>query len=170
MLRIQILRAPLLLAVLIPACGDGGTGPDFFGLGQSSAQLSGEVNRSFNGTAVFGTQVFGEDVFVIAMDDMVGEVEIGIVRAATGRPPTGTYALGSPDSDVYGELAIWTAGGQGAFYVSESGSLTIMASSSSSLRGSFSFQARREFVGGPVVNVSGTFDAVCLPTAGFGCD
>jgi hypothetical protein len=170
MLILRSLLALLPLAVPISACGDGATGPDLFGLGQSSAQLSGEVNRSFSGTAVFGTQVLGEDVFVIAMDDMMGEVEIGIVRTGAGRPSTGTYALGNPDSDAYGELAVWAAGGQGAFYVSESGSLTITGSSSGSLRGSFSFQARREFGGGPVVNVSGTFEAVCLPNAGFGCD
>jgi hypothetical protein len=81
-----------------------------------------------------------------------------------GRPSTGTYTIGNPDTPVYGEL------GSGGLWVSVFGEARITESSATRLAGTATFTAL--LLGSTAaVTVNATFDARCFPVQGlFTCD
>ena len=163
--------AALALAALAPAgCAEGDkdpTGPG--GLGTATITVTGAVSRTVTGNAAFGSGILGMDAFAIVMTDEDETIELGVAKDGAGRLGPGTYSLGDDESPRYGELVVSLPGTDPQFFISETGTLTITSSSASRLRGTISFRGRNEF-GSGTVDVTATFDAICLPTAAMTCD
>lgn len=150
------------LSLATAACGDDGTGPGGDqGAGTGTVQVTGSVNLSFEGPAVAGTDALtGLATFSVSVSDATATNNTDVVFTE-GRPAPGTYAIGDPDSEVYGELGVASG-----FYESISGEVTISSSSNQSVAGSMTFTARR-LGGQEQVSVTASFNAVCTAIPGL---
>ena len=168
-------RAMVLVATLgflAVGCGDDATGPGSLLLGSFSAQVSGAVDASFSGMAIFGSADdflgTGEEVFVLVLEDDTGLREIDLLKTTAGRPGPGTFTIGEYlASPLQGEF-IEDGPSETRFFHTGTGTLTITSSSTQSLEGTLSFTANEEF-GSGVVQVQATFNAMCIPGA-WSCD
>jgi hypothetical protein len=145
-------------------CGDNATGPGSTAPGTFSAQVSGAVTGSFSGIAAFGsmTDFQGGSVFVLVLEDQAGTRELGLIKEIPGRPGTGSFPIGEYlGSPLYGEFIADGPSGS-RFFLTGSGTLTITASSAQSLQGSVTLNAREQ-VGSATVQVTATFNAMCIP-------
>jgi hypothetical protein len=159
--------ASVLLALGTVSCGgDGITGP---GLGSGNVNASGAVTASGNGVAIFqSVSVSGMSLFQIAVQPPAqtgGSVwQLQIVRYAE-RPAVGTYQLvelsassSDPTASFY-----YTSGGTMEMFAAVSGELVITASSSTTVRGTFTFTAESTTNSARTVTVEGSFAATCPP-------
>jgi hypothetical protein len=175
------MRAALVAALTLAACGndgDNGMGP---GQGQFEADVSGGVTASFTGTAFHGeaTDPNTQDegwVLVLSSGDPNNLNSVFVVRLA-GRPGTGTYALidvstsGDLDDGDWAAIVTVSVGGQLTYFAaSVSGSVTITSSSGERVRGTFTMQVTGQDPSNPQqmanATVTGAFDATSS-TVGF---
>ena len=146
--RTRLVLAGLALAVGA-ACAEGSGPADE---GSYTGTVSGDISLTLSGTAVFGVaSQGGSQGFVIALDQK-GATQfdrdvIVLGRFNTQRPEVGTYAVipgacttCSPD-DFDGGYVFQRANGESGFFISESGSMQVTASSGDEVVGSVSFTA-----------------------------
>lgn len=150
-----------LFSLAATACGsDGVLGP---GIGSGSVTATGAVNASGSGLALFQSAYSGEtNLFQILIAPLTPSWQVQIVNYS-GRLAPGTYALSalSPSSPDPTANFYYTSGSTMDMYNSISGELVITASSSSSVRGTFSFTAANATGGTGSVTVNGSFTAEC---------
>jgi hypothetical protein len=161
------LAIPALFSLAATACGsDGMLGP---GIGSGSVTATGAVNTSGSGLALFqsassgGTSLF--QVLIAPLSQTTASTwQLQIVNYS-GRLATGTYTLSalSPSSPDPTANFYYTSGSTMDMYNSISGELVITASSSSSVRGTFTFTATNASGGTGSVTVNGSFTAECAP-------
>lgn len=161
------LATSALLSLATTGCGsDGVFAP---GVGTGSVTTSGAVSTSGSGLALFqsissgGTSLF--QVMVVPVSQTTAPIwQLQIVNYS-GRPAAGTYNLSplsasstDPTANFY-----YTTGGTMDSYNSISGELVITSSSSSAVRGTFTFTATNVAGGTGSVTVNGSFNAQCAP-------
>jgi hypothetical protein len=166
------LAIPALFSLAATACGsDGMLGP---GIGSGSVTATGAVNTSGSGLALFqsassgGTSLF--QVLIAPLSQTTASTwQLQIVNYS-GRLAAGTYTLSAlsasspdPTANFY-----YTSGSTMDMYNSISGELVITASSSASVRGTFTFTATNASGGTGSVTVNGSFTAECAP--GMTCE
>jgi len=167
-MRRQIM-ATLLLALAVQSCGgDGITG---LGSGEGNVSVSGAVSASGKGLAFFqSTAASGQTFFQMAIQPtpLSGRPawQLQIVRFAA-RPLPGTYdiaPLSSTSTDPNATF-FYTGGTADELFTAVSGQLVITSSSSSTVRGTFTFTAESGTSSSRTVTVQGAFSAMCPPTA-----
>jgi hypothetical protein len=160
----------LLLVVVVASCGGAGiSGPARDGTGNVSA--SGAVSASGEGLAVFqSVSVGGTSLFQIAVQPATpsssGVWQLQIVRYAA-RPTVGTYQLTELSTSSQDPTAnfYYTVSGTMEMFTATSGELVITSSSTTAVRGTFTFTAESTTSSARTVTVQGTFAAMCPPGA-----
>lgn len=139
----------VLTLAVAAACGETNGPADE---GSFSATITGDLSLTLSGTSVFGvTSQGGRQGFVIAMDDKGAtqfDRDVVVVgRFTTQRPDVGSYTLipgdcttCSPD-DFDAGYVYQRATGESAFFISQTGSMQITASSADEIVGSVTIQA-----------------------------
>ncbi len=158
----------LIACVLVLSACDAADALDDLSSGSFQAQVSGAVTTTMQGEASFSV-ADGSDGFVVVMVPGIVDM-LSLERAEQGRPSTGSYVIGdsfagTAPGEFLGTLILVADDG---VFQSTAGSLQITASSSSEVRGSFSFGARDDK--GRDVTVSGAFAATCAADPGEGCN
>ena len=140
------------------ACGSDGEITDPGGsLGSSfSATVTGGSAGSYSGGLSSAVQSGG--LFSIGLSTADGKFALAFTRSGA-RPATGTYPLGTNPQTGF-TAALNVNGGQ-AIYSSTSGTLTITASSSTEIKGTFQFTGALSAGTGAAANVSGSFTTAC---------
>ena len=157
--RTQSIRAvaAIVAFAFAAACGSDGeiTNPGG-SLGSSfSATVTGGSAGSYTG---FSSAVQSGGLFSIGLSTADGKFALAFTRAGT-RPAAGTYQLGiNPQTGFTAALNV--NGGQ-AIYSSTGGTLTITASSSTEIKGTFQFTGAVSAGTGAAANVSGSFTTAC---------
>jgi hypothetical protein len=164
--RARAIAASTLLCLTAVSCG--GDGPLAPGMGSGSLTTSGAVSTSGTGLAIFqsissgGTSLFQIVVAPISQTATTWSLQIANY---SGRLTVGTYNLlplsGSPTSPTANFY--YTNAGNIQVFSSTSGQLVITSSSSSTVRGTFTFTATDPTSGTSTVTAHGTFDAQCAP-------
>ena len=163
-LRTHACRTIAAIAALsiATACGsDGDVTTPGGTLGSSfSATVTGGSAGSYSG---FSSAVQSGGLFSIGLSTADGKFALAFTRSGT-RPAAGTYQLGT--NPLVGFTGALTVGGAASgtssiVYSSTSGTLTITESSSTGIKGNFSFIGAVSSGTGPAANVSGSFTAVC---------
>jgi hypothetical protein len=157
-----------LLGTIAGCNGDSPTDAGVAGLGTASVKVTGAASRSFSGNAAFNLNVLGSNEFSLVLAGSDGSSEVAVQTKNSTRPGPGSITLGDSRSGQYAELTFEDAGGKVRFFLSLTGQLTITTSSAQSMRGTISFRGREEF-GTAEVDVTATFNAVCLPNGGATC-
>lgn len=154
------------------ACGsDGPLVPSLGGTGSVTA--TGAVSTSGSGLALFqSTSSGGASLFQVLVAPLSPTAVTWQLQIAnySGRPAAGTYTLSplSPSSPDPTATFYYANGASMDAYNSVSGQLVITSSSSSSVRGTFSFTATNASGGAGSVTVQGSFNAECAP--GLPCE
>jgi len=152
----------------LAALGCGGDGPLAPGLGSGSLTASGAVSASGSGLAVFqsissgGTSLFQIVIAPVSQSATTWQLQIANY---SGRLSAGTYnlsPLSASSSDPTASF-YYTSGGTMQMFNSTSGQLVITSSSSSAVRGTFTFTATDPTSGTSSVTAHGSFDAQCAP-------
>ena len=152
------------------ACGGDSVGP--LG-GTGSLTTTGAVSTSGSGLALFQSFASGgQSLFQV----MVAPINLGQTGSTpawqlqivsyTGRPAVGTYALSALSASSTNPTAnfYWTTGGTTMdLYNSTSGQLVITSSSTSEVKGTFTFTAANTAGGTATVTATGSFHAQCVP-------
>ncbi len=164
-------RAVLALATsallsLAAACG--GDSPLAPGMGAGSLTASGAVSASGSGLALFqsissgGTSLFQIVIAPVSQSATTWQLQIANY---SGRLAAGTYNLtplsassADPTATFY-----YTSSGTMQMFNSTSGQLVITSSSSSAVRGTFTFTATDPSGGTSSVTAHGSFNAQCAP-------
>jgi hypothetical protein len=169
--RFQNLRRSMILAIFCLAtagCGsDSLLGP---GLGNGSLTASGVVSVSGTGFAVFqsassgGTSLFQIVIAPLTQSSTVWELQIANY---SGRLAVGTYGLSPLSGSSTNPTAtfFYAPGATMQLFNSTSGQLVITSSSSSEVRGTYTFTATDTSDGTRSVTVHGSFTAQCTPGA-----
>ncbi len=181
-------RLPALLLCLLTlsftACDsdNGGDGDGNGGgtIGSANVTVSGAFSDSFSGNAAFGV---GEDGNGFSLALFEGSLTTGgttsgglvAIGRTAGRPGEGMFpitASGSAMDFGAGYASDFSNTTGGMFVGSATGTLTITASSSDRVAGSFTFTGEAASISGPLgeVTVSGTFSAdlaSTIPSTGF---
>jgi hypothetical protein len=164
------LAASALLALTAIACGGDATGPSGPGTGNMTA--TGAVSTSGSGLALFqSTSTTGGSLFQLLVaptsQTTAATWQIQIANYS-GRPAAGTYALSplsasstNPTANFY-----YTSGSSIRMFNATSGQLVITSSTSSAVRGTYTFTGV-EVNGTSTVAAQGSFDALCAP--GMSC-
>lgn len=152
----------------LAAVGCGGDGPLAPGLGTGSLTATGAVSASGSGLAVFqsissgGTSLFQIAIAPLSQSATTWQLQIANY---SGRLAAGTYTLSplsagsvNPTANFY-----YTSGGTTQQFNSTSGQLVITSSSSSEVRGTFTFTATNPAGGSGSVTAQGSFTAQCAP-------
>ncbi len=163
-------RAGALAALgLVLACGDNGTGPEVEG--SFSATITGDLQRTLSGTAVFGvTTVQGVEGFALAFErGSAATFDVDLIllgRFNTQRPSVGTYDIVESGCDTCGEddfdggyVFQYPTGSSGIF-VSDAGQLTITKSTADTVAGTCSFSAHDLTDASSTITLSASFTAV----------
>ena len=152
----RLLASTAALALVV-ACGGNGEG-DLLGpgdLSSFSATVTGGSAGSYSG---FSSVVPSSGLFSIGMSTGDGKFALGFSRTGT-RPTTGTYELGT--NAQTGFTAALRINTDQVIYTSSSGTLTITSSSSTEIKGTFSFTGTVTAGASTSTNVSGSFSAPC---------
>ncbi len=168
--RMRWLAGGLALAVAIACSETNGPGDE----GSFTGTISGDLALTLSGTSVFGvTTQGGRQGFVIALDHK-GATQfdrdvIVLGRFNTERPVVGTFTIipgacttCSPD-DFDAGYVFQRASGESGFFISESGTLQITASSAEQIVGSVTFQAVVLSGGSGATNVTVTAQFRSVP-------
>jgi hypothetical protein len=164
--RTLTLATSALLSLVAVGCG--GDGPVAPGLGTGSVTASGAVTASGSGLALFqsvssgGTSLF--QIFIAPVSQGATTWSLQIVNYS-GRLAAGTYNLSPLTASSSAPTAsfFYTNGGNVQMFNSTSGQLVITSSSSSTVRGTFTFTATDPAGGTSSVTANGSFDAQCAP-------
>lgn len=167
--------------VVLAACGadDGGsTGPGNGGGPTTfSAEVTGDVETSVQGAALFGTQTDETGtLFGVEMAETgAGESVIQIIRLGGQVPAVGTYAIadalnGSPQDGDFVAMAFDSDNGQPtAIFIGTGGTLEVTSSTATAFKGTFSFDAQGGLFNDPettlTIKVDGSFHATPAPAA-----
>ncbi|HMG11954.1 MAG TPA: hypothetical protein VK571_02160 [Gemmatimonadaceae bacterium] len=168
-LALALATAALLSLAAVGCGGDGPTGP---GLGSGNVTATGAVTASGTGLALFQSVVSGStNLFQIVIVPVTQNANAWTVQIAnySGRLAAGTYTLSPLSASSTNPTATfyYTSSGAAQSFNSTSGQLVITSSSSSQVRGTFTFSAT-DIAGGPgTVSAHGSFSAQCAP--GIGC-
>jgi hypothetical protein len=150
------------------AVGCGSDGPLAPGMGTGSLTASGAVTASGTGLALFqsassgGTSLFQIVIAPLSQSATTWQLQIANY---SGRLAAGTYSLSplSPSSSDPTANFYYTSGATMQMFNSTSGELVITSSSSSSVRGTFTFTATDPAGGPSSVTAHGSFNAQCAP-------
>jgi uncharacterized protein DUF6252 len=161
------LSTSALLSLAGVACGgDGPLGPGSLGTGSLTA--SGAVSASGSGLALFqsissgGTSLFQIVIAPLSQSATTWQLQIANY---SGRLAVGTYNLSPLSASSVDPTAsfYYTSGGTMQMFNSTSGELVITSSSSSAVRGTFTFTATDPAGGTGSVTAQGSFNAQCAP-------
>jgi hypothetical protein len=168
--RAMVLATFALFSLAAAACGS--DGPLAPGIGTGSLTATGAVSTSGSGLALFqsissgGTSLFQVVIAPVSQGAATWQLQIANY---SGRLEAGTYSLtplsagsSTPTANFY-----HTTGGAMQMFNSTSGELVITSSSSSAVRGTFTFTATDPAGGTSAVAVQGSFNAQCAP--GMSC-
>jgi hypothetical protein len=155
-----------LLSLAAVACG--GDGPLAPGVGTGSVTASGAVSASGTGLAVFqsvssgGTSLF--QIVVAPVSQTATTWQLQIVNYS-GRPAAGTYNLTALSASSTNPTAnfYYTSAGTIQQFNSVSGQLVITSSTTSAVRGTFTFTGTNPAASASSVTAQGSFDAQCAP-------
>ncbi len=148
------------------ACGGGDSlGP---GIGSGTLTASGAVSASGSGIAVFQSISSGStSLFQIALAPISQSANTWTLQIASysGRPAPGTYNLTALSASSTNPTAsfYYISGGNMQLFNSTSGQLVITSSSTSAVRGTFTFTATDPAGSAGTVTAHGSFDAQCAP-------
>lgn len=164
--RALTLATSALLSLAVVGCGS--DGPVAPGLGAGSVTASGAVTASVSGLALFqsvssgGTSLF--QIVIAPVSQSATTWSLQIVNYS-GRLAAGTYNLSplSASSSTPTASFYYTSGGNLQMFNSTSGQLVITSSSSSAVRGTFTFTGADPAGGASSVTANGSFDAQCAP-------
>jgi hypothetical protein len=165
-MTMRVILMSALFAIAASSCGGNGPlGPVSDGTANISA--SGAVSAGGDGVAIFQSiSSGGIDLFQIAAAPTVGGGvwQLQIVRYAQ-RPAPGTYQLSglSPSSPNPTANFYYGSGGSPELFNATSGELVIISSSTTAVRGTFTFTATSTTNGTRSVTVQGSFAALCPP-------
>lgn len=171
-----ILALPLVAGLAGCEGDDNGT-PTEPTTGTFSATVSGAINEEIDGVAFFGESTDPETgetgwVLWLSTSEQQSAGNTLYFFRLGDRPGTGTYPLADLEEDDYedGDLgALYNSvnqdGSGGATFISTGGTLTVSASSSGGMEGSFDIQAfGTVFSGGTAtqgtVTIEGSYDAI----------
>ena len=177
---IRLLFGVLVVVLVAATCGGengNGTGPNRpVDLGDFSGTVTGDLDLTLNGQAVFGVRASPREwTLFFSVGDVNGtEFDfVGFFRDNTARPGTGTFTIHSffHDAPTVNDFrGIYflsrSVGTFGSFYSDSTttGTLTILTSSVTEMTGEYSFIALDQFVlpaGGPdSLLIEGEFRAV----------
>lgn len=154
---------------LLLACGDGGTEPVVEG--SFSATVTGDLQRTLSGTAVFGVETIGGNQgFVIAMQrGNSGALDVDLIllgRFNTARPGVGAYSVISgacPDcsaNDFDGGYVYQRPDGASGFFVSASGDVSVTKSVADTVAGTCTFIAQSATNPEYTITITANFTAV----------
>ncbi|HWA16977.1 MAG TPA: hypothetical protein VG817_11115 [Gemmatimonadales bacterium] len=163
------------VAVMATACGgddNGGTGPGGR-LGSFSADVTGDLETSLDGWALFGAQSDeGGEGFGLVMSEIDDKHDAGgtitIVRLNSTSLPTGEYDIKSFETaENAGDVVVLATDSEGndlnAIFSSTGGTLHVTTSNSNSLKGTFSVDMVGTVFADPeteyAITIEGTFDA-----------
>src|SRR5436190_1172526 len=164
--RVLALATSALLSLAAAGCGGDATGPG--GMGTGNVTASGAVSASGSGIAVFqsvssgGTSLFQIVIAPLSQSATTWQLQIANY---SGRLAVGTYnlsPLSASSSDPTASF-YYTSGGTMQMFNSTSGELVITSSSSSAVRGTFTFTATDPAGGTGSVTAQGSFNAQCAP-------
>ena len=163
--RTLIVAACALFSFTASGCGGDSLGP---GIGSGSLTASGAVSASGSGPALFQSiSSGGTSLFQVALAPLSQSANTWTLQIASysGRLAAGTYSLTalSPSSPNPTATFYYISGGNMQMFNSTSGQLVISSSSTSVVRGSFTFTATDPAGGAGTVTVHGSFDAQCAP-------
>ena len=157
----------VFVVAFLTACGgDNGTGP---GSGSFTATVSGDLNASLSGDAVFGVglaigSVSGWSVWLLEGSFLADYDLIRIDRDSDAAPGVGTFAItgggaGPDDFSAEYEHGVEEGGNTDITgYTSVSGSLTVTSATADRIEGSFTFTGNGPSPG-QTVTVQGSFSA-----------
>jgi hypothetical protein len=164
------------VAVMATACGgddnDGGTGPGGR-LGSFNADVTGDLETSFDGWALFGAQSEeGGEGFGLVMSEIDDANDAGgtitIVRLNATSLPTGEYDIKAFESAANdGDVVVLATDSNGdelaAIFTSTGGTLNVTTSNANSLKGTFTVEMVGQVFEDPeteyTITVEGSFDA-----------
>ena len=169
--RALALATCVLLSLAVVGCG--GDGPLAPGIGSGNLTATGAVTASGSGLALFqSVSSGGTSLFQIVIAPVSQSATTWTLQIAnySGRLAAGTYVLGplsasptDPTANFY-----YSSGGTVRSFSSTSGQLVITSSSSSEVRGTFTFSATDPADGTSTVSAHGSFVAQCAP--GITCE
>ena len=157
---------------LLAAAGCGSDGPLAPGMGTGSLTATGAVSTSGTGLALFQSiSSGGATLFQVVLAPVTQGTTTWQLQIAnySGRLEAGTYNLTPLSSSSITPTAnfYYTSGGTMQMFNSTSGELVITSSSSTAVRGTFTFTATDQAGGANSVTVQGSFNAPCAP--GMSC-
>ncbi len=158
-----------LVLGLLAACDSNEPGGGGQAAGTFTAQISGDLAKSFSGVASFGSVTGESEIFTLALSTTVGDM-VSVARLGAGRPGTGTITIldvgaGVSSQAYWGTVVLLQ---EDVVFQSTSGTMQISTSSAQQLSGSLSFDAVTN--DGREVVVSASFNAVCGIVASGSCD
>ncbi|HSB52924.1 MAG TPA: hypothetical protein VLD58_01150 [Gemmatimonadales bacterium] len=169
----------LAATVVLAACGgdgNGSTGPGNGGATSFSAEVTGDVQTSVRGAALFGTRADEAQgmLFGVEMAESgAGESVIQIIRLGGEVPAVGTYQIvdalnGNPQNGDFVAMAFDSDNGQPtAIFVGTGGTLRVTSSSATAFKGTFTFDAQGGLFSDPettlTIKVDGSFHATPAP-------
>lgn len=160
---------PVLLVAALGGCGGGGgttepggTSLDCAPTGTVSANVTGAVTASLNGCSIFvvSTATPGGTSISLVNGTFVAPTHSMTLGRQGPRPATGTYTIGIGAANWNGAFLFKNSPNDREFDLT-SGTVTITASSNSTLSGTFSAVGTQAIAGSPTVNISGSFSAKC---------
>lgn len=158
----------LVVCALVACSGNEPTDPgDDDEMGTATVHITGDLERTYTGSAQYATNIFDEGTFSLAIADPDGEMSLILLREG-GRPAVGTHPVGDFTSSLQANLILEVSGLDDQFFASEDGTLTIATSSTVQLNGTLTFTALNVFETGEL-EVSVIFSAVCLIAEGATC-
>jgi hypothetical protein len=159
--------AALLLVALTAGCD---LSSEFDSAGTFTGTVSGDINATLEGTALFGSFIGGE--FSLAMTDPRDQHAIAVARNE-GRPAVGVFSIAHFEEETGIAAAYARDGAPAAVFQAEGGEIQITSSSASRLQGTLMFDAVGYLTTDPDtelhVTVTATFDARCVRTGGTDC-
>jgi hypothetical protein len=178
---VRKLIAAVSAALLLAACGgdDDPTGPGDVAGSSFSANVAGDITRTFSGKAAFGVdaddEFTGFGLVLGITSNGVGEANnVYFYREQAATPGVGQHTIGDAATDAevpaqqFGATMVLDAGTATAqLCLSTSGTLTVQSSSAQHLKGTFSIQAECLQNSDPLadpqsVTITGSFDAIGL--------
>lgn len=153
----RAIRAAAAFAVIALAAGCGSdkvTGVPTVGAG-FTATLTGGSAGTYTG---FTNAVVVGSAFSVGLASVDGKFALAFSRVG-GRPATGSYTLGT--NQATGFVAALNVNSGQFVYSSTSGTLTITSSSSTEIKGTFSFTGPATVGDGAATSATGSFTSAC---------
>lgn len=142
--------------------------------GRFSAEVSGAVNRSFEGIALFTVQQLGPptgNIFVLSMNSLNTEpvYAISVSFSNSGRPGENTFTFDSESTDRFVDFIVFESSQNLLIFGAQSGEITFNSSSEQRLQGEISFQATNTSTD-EEIQVTALFNANCQQGQVLSCN